>query len=127
MEAEYFPPRADVILENQTPTDFYVLVSGAVDFVVKIHGHDQVLGKAITETERDAKLSLCKATERNDPNLEVRGPALVSANISRLNMISDGKISLRFAKIHGHDQVLGKAITGEIFGETGFCATCHND
>ncbi|KAE9462086.1 hypothetical protein C3L33_05997, partial [Rhododendron williamsianum] len=30
MEAEYFPPKADVILENQTPTDFYILVSGAV-------------------------------------------------------------------------------------------------
>lgn len=30
MKAEYFPPRKDVILQNEAPTDFYVLVSGAV-------------------------------------------------------------------------------------------------
>ncbi|KAF3451119.1 hypothetical protein FNV43_RR07208 [Rhamnella rubrinervis] len=35
MEAEYFPPREDVILQNEAPTDLYILVSGAV-----------VLGKA---------------------------------------------------------------------------------
>ncbi|CAL5409140.1 unnamed protein product [Camellia sinensis] len=36
MEAEYFPPKEDVILQNEAPTDLYILVSGAV-----------VLGKAI--------------------------------------------------------------------------------
>jgi len=30
MEAEYFPPKEDVILQNESPTDLYVLVSGAV-------------------------------------------------------------------------------------------------
>ncbi|KAF8393268.1 hypothetical protein HHK36_021509 [Tetracentron sinense] len=30
MKAEYFPPKEDVILQNEAPTDFYVLVSGAV-------------------------------------------------------------------------------------------------
>jgi len=30
MKAEYFPPRKDVILQNEAPTYFYVLVSGAV-------------------------------------------------------------------------------------------------
>lgn len=30
MEAEYFPPREDVILQNEVPTDIYILVSGAV-------------------------------------------------------------------------------------------------
>lgn len=30
MEAEYFPPREDVILQNEAPTDLYILVSGAV-------------------------------------------------------------------------------------------------
>lgn len=28
MEAEYFPPKEDVILENEAPTDLYILVSG---------------------------------------------------------------------------------------------------
>ncbi|KAF8400701.1 hypothetical protein HHK36_014001 [Tetracentron sinense] len=30
MKAEYFPPKEDVILQNEAPTDFYVLVTGAV-------------------------------------------------------------------------------------------------
>ncbi|RLN23642.1 potassium channel AKT1-like [Panicum miliaceum] len=29
MKAEYFPPREDVILQNEAPTDFYILVSGS--------------------------------------------------------------------------------------------------
>lgn len=29
MEAEYFPPREDVILQNEAPTDFYIFVTGA--------------------------------------------------------------------------------------------------
>jgi ankyrin repeat protein len=33
MKAEYFPPKEDVILRNEAPTDFYVLVSGAVDIL----------------------------------------------------------------------------------------------
>ncbi|XP_057494983.1 potassium channel KAT3-like isoform X1 [Actinidia eriantha] len=47
MEAEYFPPKEDVILQNETPTDLYILVSGAVDFIAQVDGHDQVLEKAI--------------------------------------------------------------------------------
>lgn len=48
MEAEYFPPKEDVILQNEAPTDLYILVSGAVDLIAKIDGHEQVLGKAIS-------------------------------------------------------------------------------
>ncbi|KAH7837545.1 hypothetical protein Vadar_015028 [Vaccinium darrowii] len=48
MEAEYFPPKEDVILQNETPTDLYILVSGEVDFIAQIHGQDQFLAKAIS-------------------------------------------------------------------------------
>lgn len=48
MEAEYFPPKEDVILQNETPTDMYILVSGAVDLIAKVDGLDQVNGKAVT-------------------------------------------------------------------------------
>ena len=34
MKPEYFPPKEDVILQNEAPTDFYILVTGAV---VNIH------------------------------------------------------------------------------------------
>ncbi|KAH9327021.1 hypothetical protein KI387_007199, partial [Taxus chinensis] len=30
MKAEYFPPKVDIILKNEIPTDFYILVSGTV-------------------------------------------------------------------------------------------------
>lgn len=35
MKAEYFPPKEDVILRNEAPTDFYIMVTGAaVSFLV---------------------------------------------------------------------------------------------
>lgn len=30
MKAEYFPPKEDVILQNEAPTDFYIMMTGAV-------------------------------------------------------------------------------------------------
>ncbi|KAL2979932.1 hypothetical protein AAZX31_13G199700 [Glycine max] len=42
MEAEYFPPKEDVILQNESSTELYVLVSGVVDLVRYIDGHDHV-------------------------------------------------------------------------------------
>ncbi|PSR84537.1 Potassium channel like [Actinidia chinensis var. chinensis] len=48
MKAEYFPPKEDVILQNEAPTDFYILVTGAVDLVVLKNGADQVIGEAKT-------------------------------------------------------------------------------
>eukprot|EP01018_Ginkgo_biloba_P026205 Gb_11173 [translate_table: standard] len=30
MKAEYFPPKVDIVLQNEIPSDFYILVSGAV-------------------------------------------------------------------------------------------------
>ncbi|XP_042489812.1 potassium channel AKT1-like [Macadamia integrifolia] len=46
MNAEYFPPKEDVILQNEAPTDFYILVTGAVDLVVLKNGLEQVVGEA---------------------------------------------------------------------------------
>ncbi|KAL1816079.1 hypothetical protein ACET3Z_018653 [Daucus carota] len=48
MKAEYFPPKEDVILQNEAPTDFYILVTGAVDLVVLKNGVEQVVGEAKT-------------------------------------------------------------------------------
>ncbi|KAL6523615.1 RAC-alpha serine/threonine-protein kinase [Orobanche gracilis] len=46
MRAEYFPPKEDVILRNEAPTDFYILASGAVDLIREVEGNDQVFGRA---------------------------------------------------------------------------------
>ncbi|XP_050271829.1 potassium channel AKT1-like isoform X1 [Quercus robur] len=47
MKAEYFPPKEDVILQNEAPTDFYILVTGAVDLLTLKNG-EQVVGEAKT-------------------------------------------------------------------------------
>ncbi|KAF5752744.1 potassium channel KAT1 [Tripterygium wilfordii] len=49
MEAEYFPPKEDVILQNEAPTDLYILVSGAVDLIAYIDGCEKVIRKATAE------------------------------------------------------------------------------
>ncbi|XP_074280504.1 potassium channel AKT1-like isoform X2 [Silene latifolia] len=41
MKAEYFPPKEDVILQNEAPTDLYVLVSGSMDLIVHRNGAEQ--------------------------------------------------------------------------------------
>ncbi|KAF5207941.1 Potassium channel akt1 [Thalictrum thalictroides] len=44
MKAEYFPPKEDVILQNEAPTDFYLLASGAVD-LLKFTEREEVVGE----------------------------------------------------------------------------------
>ncbi|XP_059638047.1 potassium channel AKT1-like [Cornus florida] len=48
MKAEYFPPKEDVILQNEAPTDFYILVTGAVELLVLKNGLEQAIGEAKT-------------------------------------------------------------------------------
>ncbi|XP_041021102.1 potassium channel KAT3 isoform X1 [Juglans microcarpa x Juglans regia] len=45
MKAEYFPPKVEVILQNEIATDFYILVSGAVDILTYKNGTEQFLSK----------------------------------------------------------------------------------
>ncbi|KAG1346760.1 potassium channel KAT2 [Cocos nucifera] len=46
MQAEYFPPKEDVILQNEAPSDLYILVSGAVEMRSYLDGTEQVHGRA---------------------------------------------------------------------------------
>lgn len=46
MQTEYFAPKEDIILQNDNPSDLYLLVSGAVDIVAFLDGTEQVYGKA---------------------------------------------------------------------------------
>ncbi|XP_047323786.1 potassium channel KAT3 [Impatiens glandulifera] len=45
IKAEYFPPKVDIILQNEIPTDFYIIVSGAVDVLTQKNGMDQFISK----------------------------------------------------------------------------------
>ncbi|KAE8654656.1 hypothetical protein F3Y22_tig00117048pilonHSYRG01394 [Hibiscus syriacus] len=46
MKVEYFPPREDVFLQNEAPTDFYILVTVVVKLLVRKIGVDHVVGEA---------------------------------------------------------------------------------
>ncbi|KAF7840467.1 potassium channel KAT1 [Senna tora] len=86
MEAEYFPPKEDVILQNESPTDLYVLVSGAV---VSIR---------------------CLLNEGIHMPSDIPDASSVMLSVWMKDLI---------CYMDGHDQVLGKSISGETFGEIG--------
>ncbi|TYH12488.1 hypothetical protein ES288_A06G071100v1 [Gossypium darwinii] len=58
MKAEYFPPKEDIILQNEAPTDFYILVTGAVDLVILKNGVEQA-------TLHDTHKRLCQLLRLN--------------------------------------------------------------
>ncbi|KAI5669390.1 hypothetical protein M9H77_19243 [Catharanthus roseus] len=45
LKAEYFPPKVDMVIQNEIPTDFYIIVSGAVDVLTYKNGMEQELSK----------------------------------------------------------------------------------
>lgn len=44
MKPEYFPPREDIILQNEAPTDLYILVTGSVELIQLKNGVEQAVG-----------------------------------------------------------------------------------
>ncbi|KAG2700062.1 hypothetical protein I3760_07G216200 [Carya illinoinensis] len=48
MKAEYFPPKEDVILQNEAPTDLYILVTGAAELIVEGNGTEKTVDEAMT-------------------------------------------------------------------------------
>ncbi|KAK9268211.1 hypothetical protein L1049_010654 [Liquidambar formosana] len=113
IEAEYFPPKEDVVLQNEAPTDLYILVSGTVDLIAYIDGHEQVLGKAVAGEMFGEMGVLCN---RPQP-FRVRTTEL--SQILRLNRTSlmntikanmeDGRIVMNnlFLKLRGLEEGLG--------------------
>ncbi|KAL3655690.1 hypothetical protein CASFOL_000086 [Castilleja foliolosa] len=45
MRAEYYPPKVDIVIQNEIATDFYIVVSGAVDMLTYNNGMEQFLSK----------------------------------------------------------------------------------
>ncbi|XP_050365667.1 potassium channel AKT1-like [Argentina anserina] len=48
MKAEYFPPKEDVILQNEAPTDMYIVVTGSVELILQKNGVEMVFSEAKT-------------------------------------------------------------------------------
>ncbi|KAM1022720.1 hypothetical protein ACFX2I_043615 [Malus domestica] len=48
MKAEYFPPKEVVILQNEAPTDMYIVVTGSVELIMHRNGATPVVREAKT-------------------------------------------------------------------------------
>ncbi|MCO5594765.1 hypothetical protein L7F22_048798 [Adiantum nelumboides] len=46
MKAEYFPPREDIILQNEAPGEFYIVVSGTMDLYTHTYGIEELVAVA---------------------------------------------------------------------------------
>ncbi|KAM0938615.1 putative cyclic nucleotide-binding domain, potassium channel, voltage-dependent, EAG/ELK/ERG [Dioscorea sansibarensis] len=46
MQAEYYPPKEDVVCQNEAPTDLYIVVTGAVHMTACADGREHVYGRA---------------------------------------------------------------------------------
>lgn len=44
IKAEYLPPREDVIMQNETPDDVYIIVSGEVEIIDYVMEKERILG-----------------------------------------------------------------------------------
>ncbi|CAN6986062.1 unnamed protein product [Brassica rapa subsp. trilocularis] len=111
IDAEYFPPREDVILQNEAPTDLYILVSGAVDFTAYIDGENQVQGKAVVGDAFGEIAVLCSTpqpftvrTTELSQILRVRKKSLMSAMRAH---VEDGRIIMNnlFMKLRGQQSI----------------------
>ncbi|CAN6278109.1 unnamed protein product [Urochloa humidicola] len=45
MQAEYVPPKEDIMLQNEGTADIYVIVSGVVNLITTVNGNEQVFRK----------------------------------------------------------------------------------
>ncbi|XP_047942782.1 potassium channel AKT1-like, partial [Salvia hispanica] len=48
MRAQYYPPKEDIILQNEAPTDFYILATGAVELLIMKNGVQRAIGEVQT-------------------------------------------------------------------------------
>lgn len=66
MEAEYYPPREDVILQNEASSDAYILVTGSVVSLERERGRESLLISQPTHSDFASvgRNSLQRSTDR---------------------------------------------------------------
>ncbi|CAN8245912.1 unnamed protein product [Cochlearia groenlandica] len=111
IDAEYFPPKEDIILQNEASTDLYILVSGAADLTSNVDGEEQVQGKAVIGDTFGEIGVLCYRTQP----FTVRTTELSQIlRISRASLMSamhahaeDGRVIMNnlFMKLRGQQSI----------------------
>lgn len=59
MQADYFPAKEDIILQNEGAADIYVIVSGAVNMLTTVNGNEQVYVKVAEGDMFGEVVALC--------------------------------------------------------------------
>uniref|UniRef100_A0A0D9WS45 Cyclic nucleotide-binding domain-containing protein n=1 Tax=Leersia perrieri TaxID=77586 RepID=A0A0D9WS45_9ORYZ len=71
MTAEYFAPREDIILQNETPADFYIIVTGSMFLREKkeisaIAAVTKEIDDMLARGQMDFPITLCFAASKGD-------------------------------------------------------------
>ncbi|XP_020277280.1 potassium channel KAT3-like isoform X2 [Asparagus officinalis] len=130
MKAEHFPPKANIILQNEIPTDFYIIVSGEVEVLTNTNGSDKFLKDLEEQTleELPSVEELLHDSDKhsrpmegvyvqdyqvssssNEGTADTRGPETIG-----------GQVSSNLAKrvvIHGHHPHEDNKIEGSVSGK----------
>ncbi|GJU50596.1 reverse transcriptase domain-containing protein [Tanacetum coccineum] len=108
MKAEYFPPKEDVILQNEAPMDFYVLVTGTVELMVTRNGVEILLEKLKPANVGDGTVIM------NSLLQDINDPLMEGVLVETENMLARGRLdlplSLCFATLRGDDLILQKLL-----------------
>ncbi|KAG6407998.1 hypothetical protein SASPL_131000 [Salvia splendens] len=110
MRAEYFAPNEDVILQNEAPTDFYILANGAVELIVMKNGVPHVVGEARTGELCGEIGVLCYRPQLFTHLKEAKDPIMEGILLDIENMIAHGRkdlpLTLCFAALRGDESLM---------------------
>ena len=79
MQAEFYPPKVDIILKNEIPTDFYIIVSGAV---VSLHDNPLKTSIFLLYVNASPAAGCFGRQERNRTGLPLSYTLLFSLSLS---------------------------------------------
>ncbi|CAA6672720.1 unnamed protein product [Spirodela intermedia] len=118
MKAEFYPPKVDIILQNEIPTDFYIIVSGAVDVLTYKNGTEQVL-KKLGANEVAGEIGVIFNIPQPFTVRSKRLSQIIKISHSHFTQIVQSNISDRRKIIHNYLQFL-RGLEPEILDEIPF-------
>ncbi|XP_042467449.1 potassium channel KAT1-like [Zingiber officinale] len=106
-QAEYFPPRVDVMLQNEAPTDLYIIVTGAVNLRSTVDGAEQVHGRLGPREVFGEMWALCGSpqpctAQTVEPTLVLRLSSTTVMNLIKENVEDENTVMNNLLEIFIH-------------------------
>ncbi|XP_045799570.1 potassium channel AKT1-like [Trifolium pratense] len=107
LNAEFFPPREDVILQNESPTDFYILSIGSVELILQENGIERAF-REVKQFEVFGEIGvLCYRPQLYTARTRLLSQILRLSRTSFLNLVhnnvEDGTIIMNNFLQHVHN------------------------